>query len=167
MRYRSLASHSHNIRSPHGSDIYVDLVRSKDKNGVDCLIKGCEHKISDELRAAARGCDLESIVKRSFMGDVNAIRPVSDDSFADVTKMPTSLVDAEMQIIRARETFDSLPLDLRERYGFNAMKFCQALADGSYFKLIAKKSADNSSSTLSKDEIAALKKIVAGGSSNA
>lgn len=167
MRFRSLSNHAHQIKSPSGSDYYYDFVRTKDKNGVPALKRGCQHCISDEIAAAARGCDVESIVRRAGLGDPNAVLPLDDSMFADVTTAPKSLIEAEMQMINARHIFDSLPLSLRERYHFNPTLFMQSIEDGSYSEYIAARAkASDESGSLSQDDIAALKKMINGGTSN-
>ena len=168
MRFRSAYSAREVFASPSGLNDYVEYVRSKDKEGVDCIIKGSIHDRDSELKAAARGADIGSIIKRSLAGDPNAILPVNDSMFADITGAPSNLIEAHNQVIRAETMFYELPLELRNRYSNNPNKFMQALADGSYYKSVATRVNVDRKSTekLTASDIAALKKMI-GGNNNA
>lgn len=163
MRYRSDVNPGPKIVSPSGSDTYYDYIRTKDDHGVDALIRGAAHSIKDELEVAARGCTLEAIIRRASLGDPTAIQPVSDDMFGDVSKAPKSLAEAEMSIIRAKDTFNGLPVELKKRYNNNVYEFMTALDNGSYFNYIKSTAASSgASASLSADEVAALKKMLGG-----
>lgn len=158
MVFRSLSNHPGKFTSPAGHSTYKEYTRSKDEKGIDCLVCGCEHSIPDELAAAARGCNIESIVRRAGLGDPNAVLPVTDDMFGDITAAPKNLIEAELSIIRAKERFDSLPVALKQRYNNNPSEFLKSIEDGSYSKYIASKVTDSPS--LTQAEIEALKKMV-------
>lgn len=168
--FRSAYSERKIFYSPSGRDSYFEYVRDKDEKGVDILKKGTEHCISDELRAAARGADIQSIFARARAGDPNAIGELTDEMFGDLANAPRNLLEAHNLLFKGRQIFDGLSLELRQKFNNNPMQFMSAIADGSFFRSYIKKSSvplsNNSSDTLSADDVKALKSLL-GGSSNA
>lgn len=168
--FRSAYSKRKIFYSPCGLDSYFEYVRDKDEKGVDVLKKGCEHIISDELRAAARGADIQSIYSRARAGDPNAIGELTDDMFGDLANAPRNLLEAHNLLFKGRQIFYGLSLELRQKFNNNPMQFMNAIADGSFFKAYIKKGSTPSSKTpiesLSADDVKALKSLL-GGNNNA
>lgn len=164
MRFRSAYSPHVVFASPSGSNDYVEYQRSKDDNGVDCLVKGCIHDRQAELKAAARGADISSIIRRHLNGDPSAVGSVDSSMFGDITGAPKDLLEAQRQLIKASNAFYDLPVALRNRYQNNPVKFMQALSDGSYYRTVASRVNVDRKATqqLTADDIAALKKMIGG-----
>lgn len=51
--------------------------------------------------------------------------------FVDVTGLPKTLAEAENIIIKSNTFFDSLPLDIRNRFGNSSSSFLESLSNGS------------------------------------
>ena len=167
--FRSAYSKRQIFYSPSGLDSYCEYVRDKDEKGVDILKKGCEHIISEELRAAARGADIQSIFARARAGDPNAIGELTDDMFGDLANAPRNLLEAHNLLFKGRKIFDGLSLELRQKFNNNPMQFMNAIADGSFFKSYIKKASvpnsKNTIDTLSPDDVKALKSLIGGNTS--
>ena len=71
-------------------------------------------------------CDINRIIDRfERTGDISALGLLQthEGFFADVTEMPTSFMDMQDRIARGKSIFDSLPSDLRLKFGNNANVF--------------------------------------------
>lgn len=86
------------------------------------------------IQQNAKGNLISDIYARSLRGDSDAIGKVNDEMFADITRAPKSLMEAENMLIKARSIYDSLSIDDRNASGNDFNTWLSSVNDGSYFK---------------------------------
>lgn len=86
------------------------------------------------IQSQEQEASFTNILKRFECGDTSALQlcDLKGDDVKDFSNIPTSLMDAENQLIKAREFFQKLPLEVRSSYGFDNSKFLQSVVDGSF-----------------------------------
>lgn len=72
----------------------------------------------------AAECDIATLIKRYHAGDMSVVRPTNYGDFTSVGDYATALE----RVRYVQGVFDSLPADLRSRFG-NASNFCEFAVD--------------------------------------
>lgn len=132
------------------------------------LVESGSEDIYDSIQKAAQGIRLEDLIRRARNGDPDAI-PLPLDSYGDISHMPKDLLEAHGMLIDYRAKFNSLPVNLKNKYGNDFKKFLEAVGDGSIkdaFKVNAK-SIDSKVTPLSSDELSKIRSMIGGTQNNA
>lgn len=129
MKFRSFSSRAAAKPSPSGS---TDRQLYSRKSDFELVPSGKEN-VYQSIQLAAKGNLPLDLIRRAERGDITAIPPpISSDGVVDLLNAPTSLMDAQNTLLHARSIFDSLPLEVRNKYGNNFNTFLSAVDDGSY-----------------------------------
>lgn len=120
--------------SPPGDEIEDTYILQKDKNGNDYLAVSGKRNNRKIIEEACSGLSVRHIMERFMSGDTSVIGNLTEADFADVTIMPQSFMDAQNQLRRATEIFESFKVEVRREYGNSVQTFLNACADGSFFK---------------------------------
>lgn len=75
-----------------------------------------------EIQSHRDSVDIHILMKRFEAGDMSALNQ-SPGFYIDCSNMPRNLADVLKIINNARAEFDSLPLKIREEYGYDVNKF--------------------------------------------
>lgn len=86
------------------------------ETGHKTLIPDGKTNLYARIQEAAESCDINRIVARALEGDTEALNRVAG-TYMDCTNMPSTLADMHQIIMDAHNEFDSLPLEIRERFG--------------------------------------------------
>lgn len=109
-----------------------------EKSGKPVIVPDRKEDTYQGIQISAKGRQVSELVARALRGDDNAVRP-SVDSFVDLTNAPKDAMEAQNMIIRSREAFYSLPLDIRKDYSNNPAEWLSALSDGSFKTYLSSK----------------------------
>lgn len=86
-----------------------------------------------EIQADAVGCSVPEIVARAIQGDNTAWRKDSG-FYGDVVDMPKTLAEVLNVVNDGRRQFDTLPLDIREKFDYSFEKWFATLGQESWIK---------------------------------
>lgn len=88
-----------------------------DKNGHKSLYKTGEKDVYDVIQQNAVGVDLASIVKRcQLLNDPTLLEQRMPVSYSDLTEIPSDLMELQNTILRVKDTFNGLPVDVRTQF---------------------------------------------------
>uniref|UniRef100_A0AAU8AWE0 Internal scaffolding protein n=1 Tax=Dulem virus 111 TaxID=3145588 RepID=A0AAU8AWE0_9VIRU len=87
-----------------------------DQNGNMHLEESGHEDIYDFIQSHKDSCDIHTILARYSNGDLTALSRVQG-VYGDFTQVPKTLMDSLNIVIRAQNTFMSLPVEEREKYG--------------------------------------------------
>lgn len=108
-------------------------------DGVRHLVKVNENPLNDFVQASLADTLIYNIIDKYQKGNLEILNQTAGH-FIDVTGFPTSLADAQKQIIQAEAFFGQLPLDLRKEFDYSSSVFLSKIADGSAFEILKPKS---------------------------
>lgn len=150
------------VPSPCGSRLRDLYIRKSDGS----LVKNGVEDVFDSIQKAAQGITLADLIARASRGDTDAIGdPV--DSFVDFSHVPSDLLEAHQMLVDAKDKFNSLPSELRSKFGGDFSKFLAASADGSAISELQQLAADpQTPDPLSGEELNKIRSMI-GGTSNA
>lgn len=101
--------------TPEGS-IYLDTyTECIDDSGRKYLEKSGKTNIYEMIQVNVESCKIENILHAVAMGDLNALQQ-REAMYVDATTMPKSLREAQDIILKARDEFYKLPLEVRKEF---------------------------------------------------
>lgn len=125
MKFRTAYTRERTVCSS-GSRYRTTYVRGADGELKDAGVED----VFDSIQKAGEGLALVDLIRRAERGDETAIgTPV--DSFADITNAPTDLLDAHMKLSAARDTYNSLPANVKAAFNNDFQTMLSAIGDGS------------------------------------
>lgn len=160
MKFRTAYDYSERFPCPSGTRYRRRLVRGVASDGSPTLIEDGKEDVYDSIQKSVSGRSIEDLIRRATAGDNTAIPPVVD-SYPDLSSVPTSMLEAHMMLEDAKLKYNSLPAELRSKYGNDFSSFLSAAASGQILQDITGPAENNFS--LSSDEVAKLKALISGG----
>lgn len=116
-----------------GSPIKIVYGSSLDKNGNIIVKEKGRENLADYIDSFAESCDLSVILNRFLHGDTEALNQ-KKALFMDLTEMPTNYNDMVNQFNNARELFNGLPTDVKEKFDNDINKFYCTVGTEDWFK---------------------------------
>ena len=108
---------------------------SVDNEGRITLEVSGKRNIPEFIDSFRDSCDINNIVARFNAGDVSALSR-SQGAFLDVTQLPHTYAEMLNTVINAEATFNQLPLEVRERFENNYVKWLSMMDDAEQFALL-------------------------------
>lgn len=107
---------------PETTSIVTDYQLSLAPDGKEVLVAVGEHDIYPEIQSHAKSVDINEIVLRHQRGDIDVLAQRAG-LYGDFTNMPTSYAELYQNVLDAQAYFDSLPLDIRQKFDHSFSKF--------------------------------------------
>lgn len=86
------------------------------KSGKRELEKTGETNVYEKIQAHAEECKIENILHAVAMGDLEALNQ-REATYMDATTMPQNLMEMENLVIKAKDEFYKMPLEVRKEFG--------------------------------------------------
>lgn len=94
------------------------------------------------VQASHEASKIYNILERFNAGDVSAIQKVKG-FYADTVAMPKSLVEVHNFMQQIDANFDSLPVDVKEKFGNSSIQFMKSVENGDLSKILSQFSSKN------------------------
>lgn len=107
---------------PETTSIVTDYQLSLAPDGKEVLVAVGEHDIYPEIQSHAKSVDINEIILRHQRGDIDVLAQRAG-LYGDFTNMPTSYAELYQSVLDAQAYFDSLPLDIRQKFDHSFSKF--------------------------------------------
>lgn len=107
---------------PETTSIVTDYQLSLSPDGKEVLVAVGEHDIYLEIQSYAKSVDINEIVLRYQRGDIDVFAQRAG-LYGDFTNMPTSYAELYQNVLDAQAYFDSLPLEVRQKFDHSFSKF--------------------------------------------
>lgn len=85
------------------------------KKGKKELVKTGETCTYDLIQESYESTKIENIIRRATLGDTTALEARAGQ-YIDITNAPTSLAEMQNLLIKTKEEFDKLPLEVRKKF---------------------------------------------------
>ena len=109
-----------------------------------------KRNIRDFIDSFRDSCDINNIVARFNAGDSSALSR-SQGAFFDATQLPHTYAEMLNTVINAEQTFNQLPLEVRERFENNYVKWISMMDDAEKFAVMMGVSHETSDDTFKGD----------------
>lgn len=114
------------IRQNPGSPVRSVFQARYDDNGALDLVETGKEDLYSFIQSHRDSVDIHVIMKRCALGDVDALTRVQG-FYGDVTDMPSTYAEVLNAVIAGEQMFNSLPVEIRARYGHNFASFMAAM----------------------------------------
>lgn len=94
-----------------------------------------KRNIPEFIDSFRESCDINNIVERFNSGDVSVLSR-SQGAFFDATELPHSYAEMLNVVINAEKTFNQLPLEVRDRFENNYVKWLSTMDDAEKFAVM-------------------------------
>lgn len=105
------------------------------RDGVLGLIKTGEHNINEFVQASLSGTLVYNILDKYQLGDTSVLEKVKG-FYADVTSVPKSLIETHNLMKSIESNFDSLPSEIKSKFGNSVETFVSSIENGEFAQII-------------------------------
>lgn len=102
----------------HGEKVEMRHSPHMDSNGRRFLAKDKPVDVFNLIQSHKEECMIENIIRRAVEGDYNALHTMNG-IYTDITNCPSSIAEAQQYIIDAKNRFDKLPKDIKQKFEYN------------------------------------------------
>ena len=106
-----------------------------DKKGHKVLKLVGSHDTYQDIQSYAEEVKVENILARAAAGDIAALNQRTG-FYADITNAPKSLAEAQNDILRLSNYFDSLPAEIRARFDNSKERFVHLYGTNEFLDLM-------------------------------
>lgn len=89
---------------------YLEVIK---KDGSKELEEVGQTNIYEKIQSHAEQCKIENILHAAAMGDLSVFNQ-RETTYADATTLPKSLMEAQNLVLRMKQEFETMPLEVRE-----------------------------------------------------
>lgn len=92
------------------------------KDGSIEVVKVGQRCVYDEIQVDLESTKIENILHAVALGDLNALKQ-REAFYVDATTMPKNLMEAQNIVVRAKEEFYTMPVEIRELFNNSPEKY--------------------------------------------
>lgn len=112
--FRTAYSGQIRFKTPTGNgleNIYEYRINNKGQKELQLV---GEKNLYDEIQSFHEECKIENILKQVGIGDYSSFKP--DGMYADITQIPTNLIEAKKEIMKLENVWNKLPTETKNKY---------------------------------------------------
>lgn len=116
---------------------YINIYQEEvDKKGKLHLVKTGEHNVYEEIQQDVESCKIENILHAVAMGDLNALQQ-REATYVDATTMPHSLMEAQNLVIRMKDEFYKMPVEVRKEFENSPEMYVSLMGTNEFNEIMA------------------------------
>ena len=122
----------------------IEVYQEEIKEGRKQLTHTGYHNVYREIQIDLDSCKIENILHQVAMGDLSALK-AREATYVDTTNMPKTLMEAQNLVIRIKDEFDKMPMEVKKEFGNSADKYVELMGTEEFNEIMApynKKIAD-------------------------
>lgn len=129
--------------SPTGDEWVTTFVIDVDpETGAEYLKESGRENLYERIQESLEATKIENIIRRFEEGDPNALGH-ANGLYADISDMPTNIIDAHKKIQKVQTEFGRLPADIKELFGNNPTQFMAEMLSGVAQEKLKAKTVEN------------------------
>lgn len=122
----------------------IEVYQEEIKKGRKQLTQTGWHNVYEEIQLDLESSKIENILHQVAMGDLSALK-AREATYVDTTNMPKTLMEAQNLVIRLKDEFDKMPIEVKKEFGNSADKYVELMGTDEFNEIMApynKKIAD-------------------------
>lgn len=135
MEFKSQTNRHKRIFQPKTKKIVPEYKLRTQKDGTKKLVKVDEYDITEKIKANKDTYNLKKLVELYQIKPDESMGKLTEN-VADLTRMPTNLIEAQNQAEEAKIIFDSLSVKVKNKFDNDFGKFLAASTNGELKKII-------------------------------
>lgn len=112
------------------------------ETGAEYLKESGRENLYERIQESLEATKIENIIRRFEEGDPNALGH-ANGLYADISDMPTNIIDAHKKIQKVQTEFGRLPADIKELFGNNPTQFMAEMLSGVAQEKLKAKTMEN------------------------
>lgn len=125
----------HSVTSVVGDPEVIEYTAYYDDRGVLQLKENGKKNLYQEIQSHKLSCDIHYILKRFANGEIDVLSKVQG-AYGDFTNMPRSFADVMNMTIEAQNHFDSLPVEVKQKFDNNFVQYMQSFGSDDWAKKV-------------------------------
>lgn len=128
---------------PSGKEV-IETYQEEIKDGRKQLKHIGWHNVYEEIQIDADSCKIENILHQVAMGDLSALK-AREATYIDATNMPKTLMEAQNLVIRLKDEFEKMPMEVKKEFDNSADKYVELMGTKEFNEIMSpynKKIAD-------------------------
>lgn len=122
--------------TPAGTRFINTYQEEINKKGQKILIKTGETNVYEMIQADAESCKIENILHQVAMGDLRALQQ-REATYVDATTMPKNLMEAQNLVIRMKDEFYKMPIEVRKEFGNDPDVYVSKMGTNEFQEIMA------------------------------
>lgn len=114
----------------------INLYQEEIHDGIKTLKKVGEHNVYEEIQLDAESVKIENILHAVAMGDYSMLKQ-REATYIDATTMPKTLLEAQNLIIRAKDEFYKMPIEVRRLFDNSPDAYVSEMGTKEFFEKMA------------------------------
>lgn len=114
-------------------DVYQEVIG---KDGTLEIEKIGQRNIYEEIQMDLESTKIENILHAVAMGDLNALKQ-RECFYVDATTMPKTLMEAQNIVVRAKEEFYAMPVEVRKLFDNSPEKYVSEMGTPEFLEKMA------------------------------
>lgn len=106
------------------------------ETGKKRLVKSGETNIYAMIQEDLEASKIENILQKAAMGDLDALNQ-RETLYIDSTNMPKTLMEAQNIVLKAKQEFEKLPLEVRKEFDMSAEKYISEMGTNEFNEKMA------------------------------
>lgn len=135
MDFRTMYDPHERVIAPAGNPDVPIYSPSVDNDGHIVLEPVGIKNLPDYIDSFRESCDINVLVARFNAGDVSALSR-TQGAYFDATVLPKTYAEMLNTVINAEKTFNSLPIDIREKFDNSYVKWLSTMDDEEQFAFL-------------------------------
>lgn len=123
------------VYSEVGSPIKKLYQLRETKNGEE-LVEIGETDLYKYIQSHADSVDIHKILERCAMIEDYGLLNKVPATYMDITEMPKTLAEAYEQVQNAKDLFNRMPIEIKEKYDNNFVQFISGLGDSKFNNIV-------------------------------
>lgn len=118
--------------TPAGDKYLATYQEQIDKNGKKKVVRIGQKNVDELIQVDLESTKIENILHAVAMGDLNALKQ-REITYFDATTMPKSLMEMQNLGIKARNEFDSFPIEVKELFHNSCDEYIAQMGTKEFF----------------------------------
>lgn len=123
-------------KTPSGTRYINTYQEEIGKDGSLHLVKTGQTNVYEKIQLDVESCKIENILHAVAMGDLNALNQ-REATYADATTMPKNLMEAQNLVIRMKDEFYKMPIEVRKEFGNDPERYVSLMGTEEFKTIMA------------------------------
>lgn len=125
MKFASRVKPNKTVGVPTGSKFKNTYEEQLNDHNHKTLVKTGKTNLYEKIQKHAEDTKISNILERATLGDTTALNRMQGQ-YVDCTDLPKSLMEAQNEIVKVKSQFETLPLEIREKFNFSPEQYVAA-----------------------------------------
>lgn len=122
--------------TPAGTRYINEYQEQINKNGSMSLVKTGQTNVYEIIQLHKEECKIENILHAVAMGDLNALNQ-REAAYVDTTTMPHNLMEAQNLMIRMKDEFYKMPIEVRKEFGNDPERYVSLMGTDEFKEIMS------------------------------